>query len=851
MGIEMKNTLSNCKYNEKAVNIIDGRSFTNGLYMKSILVWTLLAATFVGNAWAKDVSNRLPLEVVERMQDRGIWQDEFDENGHALNSELNNFLDGLQTTNEEIASSDVVDNIFGQKTQLNNYKFNELYNVKVLILRSIRDNRNTNFKESKVKLVNELWKKRYLNTVLSLVKLSKVSNLSQIAVRFENLVQQDKIEILDLSENLRKRLSKKKSPHAKELLKKTNSQYAITGVFIPNQNLFAVDFAKESIEQTIVTFVHEMIHAADPELNVAKKEFKDLYPKAVTYLRKWSGEEDVSNIVNINFVQSLFFESEIKEFNDYNTSLKNEKLKELASDLDVNTLNPDELKTVRKWIQAGLRLSVLNEYHAYGKSLQFLSELVSRFGLVKGKIRKHKALVNEFLAGDDVFISKLAYDANPFGSIKLYSLRYRREEAKYNYITKLIKYLEYIYLDEIQKSVDVKENLYSQHLEPIKNMTAPSSSISMQSWAESNGFDFPSNPYQLITARLTTASTLKIKRNLKHISKVLQKNVGQLQTSKAGVLDLSDTSAGELKLLGIQWKKSRFQHIDATADSRAHVELDMVPEEIKKHFELINWTKDVHIKDQGRTFIEGELVSQNLVKLRLLKISLWLEANFQGWRDTIVGARVFLEKLRSEVNYDTRDLTEDRVFELEETLISVLEASNLDYDTVYELQVLLEELAQVYHVADSKNWSELASKSFKQFDAVRRALERVGISGSKSLNEVKESMVNDQNFFNDQLKPYVQYCKGKDLDILKASGKYGSTSKFELKNGDQFYLMLTCYNDNLFAVRQPFDFTGYMTHSFTSDERLTAKIFKGSRKVILNPVKIKVKKKRSRFLGIF
>ncbi len=847
----MKTVVTACKYYDLAVNKLDGRSFNNGLSMKKTLVLTFVSAVLMGNIWAKDVSNRLSVRLVESMQEKGIWQDEFDQAGHALNTELNDYLDGLQKEEDEIPSFEVVDNIFGQKTQSTKYTFNELYNAKIVILRSIRDQGSSDYNKAKVKSVNTLWKKRYLESILSLVKLSKVSNLSKIASRFEKQVNNNQINILDLSEVLRKKLSKNKEGHASELLKKKNDVYSVTGVYIPNQDIFAVDFAKKSIEETIVTFVHEMIHAADPELEVAKYDFKRLYPQAIAYLREWSGEKDVSNVVNLNFVQSVFYESEMSEFRKHNQLINTKKIKNLAKELDVNTLAPKELKIVREWIQAGLRLTVLNEYHAYGKSLEFLAELVSRFGLVKGKISKHKALVDEFLVGDDVFLAKLAFDANPFGSIKLYSLRYRREEEKYNFITKLIKYLEYLYLDEVKKSVDVNEQLYSSHLEPIKNITAASSTVSMQTWSQSNGFEFPTNPYQLITARLTTASTLKIKRNLKHISTILHKNVGNLQTSKAGVLDLSDTSAGELKLLGIQWKKSRFQHIDATADARAHVELDMVPNEIKKHFELINWTSDVHTTDQGRTYIEGDLVSQNLLKLRLLKISLWLDANFQGWKDSIVGARVFLEKLRSEVNYDVRDLTQDRVLELEETLIAVLEASNSDYDTVFELQVLLEELAKVYHVADSKKWTELASKSFKQFDAVRRALERVGISGSKSLKEVKEDMANKQNFFNDQLKPYVNYCKGKDLDILKASGQFQSNKKFQLANGDQFFMMLTCYNDELYAVRQPFNFTGYMTHSFTSDEKLTAKIFKGSRKVILNPVKIKAKKKRSRFLGIF
>ena len=72
--------------------------------------------------------------------------------------------------------------------------------------------------------------------------------------------------------------------------------------------MFVLDFAGDSIEQTIVTFVHEMIHAANPKVEQAYHEFNDLFPRAHDILIKWSGEKDLLQAINTNFIKSIFLE---------------------------------------------------------------------------------------------------------------------------------------------------------------------------------------------------------------------------------------------------------------------------------------------------------------------------------------------------------------------------------------------------------------------------------------------------------------------------------------------------------------------------------------------------------------
>ncbi|GEM_PF-4108154 len=806
-----------------------------------LIIFTLIISY---SAMAGSVSNKLPLGLVEQLYELSLWQDSFDENGSVENVELNNFLNGLKASNAAIPSYKVVDNMFGSEGGYNH--FSSLYPVKVQIIRYFRDVNIDEYSRDKVMLVNSAWKTRYMNSFLSLVKLSKVSGLKEIAQAFEKKLNTKKLNIVDLSPEARKLLAKESSHHEDNLMTKTNGRFNVSGVYISHRKLFAIDFARDSIEETIITFVHEMIHAADPSLEVAKRNFIELLPSAKSILQKWTGNSEIVSEINLNFLDNVFFEGDENHLNKFYKQKNENTLRSLSKKLDVDTLPDEEVAIVKEWIGSALSLSVFNEYHAYGKSLQFLKELIVDFNIVKGRVSTHKKLIEQFIHGDDLFVAKLAMASNPFSNLKIYALRYKKDKDYFVSFRKLINYLEYLYLLEIKETVDFDDNRYSKFLSSLITNDEDTLTEIRQTWNQVESLDSSLNPYELITSRLTNSTIVKIKKNLGLITESLDSNISKLQTSTAGVLDLHDISDAELKLIGIQWQGSPFQRVDDSVSSVVESSLEEISLDIKKYFELMPWSEDIYFKNRGLVYIQGETVSQKLLKLNILRTSLWIDHSFSAWTDTVLGARVLLEKIRSEVYFSSEDITETRAQQIEEALVVILEKSGNDHDKINQLSHLFEGLVKLQSNAEDEDMPEIAKSLFVKIKAIRNALQRVGIHGTKKISEVKEDLLKSQEYFNAQLIPYVKYCSDKKLKILNGKGQFNSNSRFQTVRGKEFNMMLTCYKNELYAVRQPNDFTDYMTTTFTSEGKLAAKIFKGSRKILISPVKVKVKKKAKR-----
>ena len=791
---------------------------------------------------AQIISNRIPFNLTRELYNQGLWNENYDDISTLENKSLNVFLDGLRE--KSISSSEVVDNIFGKNFTYS--QFDNLYRIKILILRYLRDRNNGDYSLTKIKSVNKLFKLRYIESIVSLVKLSKVEGLDKISDNFIKKINSNEIQIADLSPDLRKLISSFSSVHTHEFQARTDARYHVSGAFLPRKSLFVLDFAGESFEQTIVTFVHEMIHAANPDLEIASRRFFELLPQAHEILVKWSGDQDIFKSINTNFIKSIFLESKNTDISDLFLEKDNYRLIKLHQILDVQTLPDREIAVVNKWIQSGLELTVFNEYHAYGKSLEFLSELINEFKIVKGDVTKHKALVENFKYGDDAFVAMLSNSFDPFSNLKIYSFRYRKNKKQYEAYRRLLQYLEYLYLKNIKDRVSFEKTNYSRSLNKIR--------IHDQEPSQNSGLidvDSNVNPYEVIGSRVTGVAITKIENNLSYISTYLKSAINKLHTTKAGILDLSDVSSAELKLLGIQWQGSAYQINEKGLESSFYKDISDIDVEVLKYFEPVSWAKDNMVNDRGRFFVDGDVLNEKILKLRLLKLSQWLRSAFEPWTNSLLGARVFYEKLNSELYFDKNDLGIDRAIEFENIIVELLENSNEDYDSLNKLSILFDDLCELYLLTDSSELTFIRSDLENMINILKRSLERVGVSGLNSKMQNIESLMNIGEEFKGQLSFFDDYCKRSSFENLGAIGKYGSLDKFSL-NEERFYLMISCYKKKAYAVRQPGDFSDYMTVSFASSGDLVAKIFKGSRKIRLTPIKETKKiKKKSSFFDLF
>lgn len=786
-----------------------------------------------------DLSDRLPRSLVEQMVKNKTWSMDFDDDSHPKTRDVAEFLGLIEGQNS--STQVVIQNLFSNRNK--KVTLSETYPVKTQILRYYADHKSTNF----IQKVKNSWIKEYTNTILSLIKVIGGSEYTSYVKNFENAIVKGDIRVEDLSEGLRNRLAGHGHGHssAKELLNKDkHGNFTVSGVYNKERNIFAIDLARRSMEETIVTFVHEMIHASDTEVKKNEAIVIQSLPQVVTLLSKKTGENQHLSFLALDEMRQFFFEGNLAKIDSaLNAS---EQAPPKSNSLK---LNSNEEQLVRQWIKALIRTTVLNEYHAYGLSLKFLYKLNNEIDLVFGNVESYKKIIKRFANGDDVFIAEMGYLMNPFQSMKSMVLRSKKSPAQKSTLAKIANDLENIYVEELERYRDSNKG-YSNSIKLITLKERQRGQV--DAWMDD--LSLPTNPYQILTAKITTAWIYRFKENIELVNKYFMSQNSSLVALSFGVLDLHDVNQGELKLIGVQWEDSKFQNVDDEVSDLVKMDLDLIPQEIKEYFQLYQWSPSVLEDHKESSYISADAVIANLLRLKLLKLSIWFDNNFEAWKHSLVGSKVFVEKLRSGIYVNPEDIDDARSRELEDELIEILRTGDMTKDEVANLEFMLKGLLTLYKSAEGIKWSSVSSKTIQKVQFIERMLEGVGVYGSDkssedSINEVKDA-------FQAQLSKYKDYCKSnKDFYNFKGVGQFKSRDDFSL-NGESFKLMLTCNNKELYAVRQPGDFTRYMTLSFSNDKRLAAKIFKGSRKIILAPVNDSrsqeaPKKKKKGFFGLF
>ncbi len=793
--------------------------------LKSTILTLFILFKF--QAQALVASNRLPLEFVDSMMSKGLWHDDIDNSNSALARDMNKFLDGLQR-NEANEVSSVVNNIFNKEF---NYKeFQRSYFIKVWALRYLSSTESHGFNRVYIQQVYKSFKQRYISNILSLIKQSKVSGLSSMAFAFEKRLLNKEIEIIDLSKKQRESLDKHFHHGRESFSEMRDGKYIVSGAYLESRNIFLIDFLHQSFDQSIITFTHELIHAVNPKVKKAESDFERLLPLVKDIFIRLCGKDSIISTIDQAFLKNIFFEKDSSRISDFYLQKSTHTLSELKRLLDVETLNDHDLKVIKTWIRAGLDLSVFNEYHAYGLSLSFLKELVFDLNLIRGDISYHQDIVDTFTRGDDYFLSYLAQSQEQFSNLRIFGLKFKSQKRNYLAYKRLIDYLEYFYLDEINSLIKSPELHYSKSLVSLKDLRGDQSRLS-----DISNDDM--NPFAIINTEVSGSSIIKMRNNIDKVSHALKSTMNKLITTKVGILELSDMSLAELKVLGIQWGNADNEFFNYRQGELRDSSLSDIDANILSYFNIVNWDRNIYSKDRNRVYLSSTSLMSNIVKYRMLKVISYLDTIFEPWNNTLLGARVFLSKLDSSLNYNTVELEDIRVKQYEDLLVSLLESSNDDYDVLSTLSLLFDDLVSLHSMADEVDTPIISLKLSQMINLIQGSLEKVGVTGLKSMDELRDRALYMHDSLIEKLKPYKKYCARVDFEALNSQGEYNTRNKFSLSSSESFNLMLSCYKGNLFAVRQPNDFSDHMTLSFSSKGELVAKIMSGSRKVILSPIK--------------
>ena len=851
-----------------------------------LLVVAVFAISMGEASWARAevaISTQLGRDLTQAIMNEGLWDPAFDQYGNADGRDLSWFWNELGPAGRQ-PMPEVIEQLFGYRdpSRAASIRLPKLYPIKIIILRYLRERSPT----SRILQVQEAWMRQYLETALATIEEARLEDMRPILTAFREKLRTGQIKVRDLSPSERETLSQLiPSDHGVDMMARDErGRFRVSGVYQEERKYFALDFARE-VEDTIITFAHEIVHAADPQLATYRQDYLNLFGPVQKILIRWldgaSGKksdriEEIREL-GIDIVDHLFFEVNIAQFKEMADSIRARRMKQIKDDLaaqkgkeDAIEPTDEETKLIRRWIRAAIGLSVENEYRAYGLSVVVYGLLKDKFGILRPSAER-EGYIRKLLAGDAVLASEMAVRADPFLRAKsrlfprFMSPKQRDKEmdpetkALLLRINRVLSFLEFTFLDETERFEKSLNDRMSLALRQISLDGLKSESI-LPEWARPGGFDLPTHPHYFFTARMTTASVIRFTQNVELFLSEIQATNLPLATLRLGVLDMSDVSLGERKLIGVTYEDSPWTQQPDQIPGPLKQDLSSVPQEISRYFELTKWRPDAYAS--GESLISGKQVAQNLVKLRTLKASVWLDEAFPQFKMQILGIRAFLQRLRENL-YSKEEIPEQRAKEFEAELVDTFGKAEISSGELVRLRQLLSQVSWMYEVAQESKWTGMASLLNSKIQFVVQALDALGVVARQTSVTLEEEDRQSVRFFERQLQKPIGDCKSTKPNPYGLSGFWQLKGPFKVRETDEkgFSLIAFCYMQQLYLVRQPGDYLPYMSTMIEKDPRTGvsapgARVFTGGRGIHLFPyVPPKEESKESgprrKFLGLF
>lgn len=836
------------------------------------------------------LSNLLPVELVRQIHQENLWNPAFDEPSSKRGKELIFFWETLNTVSVANVDS-LVSQIFGS-VEDNSLQLPELYPIKVLIFRNALEvnisknvSSSANPETSPLLLAEKKWKRRYVEMTLTAVELSGIGELAKTARRFMERVNQGSLNVVDLTLSERKRISQLiGGSHGTSLeARSADGSYFITGVFEASRDIFALDFARP-IEQTLVSFVHEMVHAANPTIEGYRKTYAQLSPRALEILAKWCS--DLPDPIGLakDVIDHFFFEAGLYEEQGILTQLRDRQIKNLQRAIAERKqkslgeggfaireeLDEKEMETLRLWIRAAVGMTIENEYRAYGLSLLMYSVLKNRYQLFPPNKRLQEG-IEKFLSGDSWIKNNLWANMQPnfrsqfknlFSRMSIDSPQKQSSLSVFEMkLRGVLETLEILYLEEVRRFVSQANQPFSVALRLTEKETIAAESV-LPRYARPGGFDSPENPFNLnlLTVRLTTAWVMRFRQTAEAITQDFKSILEPLLTLQLGILDLHDITVGERKLLGLTYDGNPWAEDPPNLDVSLRRDLDEVSPNVAKYFKVQKWEPKVFFNYQP---LPGSELSQSLFRLRLLKAASWSEIGIPKMTETMLGVRAFIQRLR-EGTYDKSHLSRERAELLLAQLVDTWNIAKVTREDVSRLHGLVKQMQTLERLAkQDETLSEVSNVFLTRMQTLVANLDMYGLYGDKDSEELSQGDEKAKKSFHQQLEPYQKSCEGSAAEIEKSKSKRADEKrnpKMDLaptkEYGDfeiaEFHLPLTivCHRGKIHLVRSPGDTQGYMEVQ-PAGNAVEARIFVMSRPILLSPMSFPEKKKPKSCIWIF
>lgn len=825
------------------------------------LICTFILTFVTLSASAANISDKMPLHLVQYLQENKLWLPQYDNEASPEHQDLSAFFDELEKTDPNL--NEMVDSIFNPIAQTNGFdKFPVNYLQKIKILRYYK---NVSAKRARVDRIFNLLNKKYIEISAVLISTAEVKEYEPTLRRLMQQISTDQIKVVDLSPELRaEMLAQEKNEPLHGYMKNSDAyddNYAVNGLYSEKMKIIAVDLLRP-ISESVVTLAHEIVHSSDPYVQNKKNTVQQLtsyvkqkFVEKITSLPHIVADQAVQAIMSDVFYEAgrpdLFqmvtdianmrkikIERNTRIFSD-NVNIEKDKeaaaQKEAAEKAALKALMDDG--NIQSWMSSIISSTVENEYRAYVLSLAVYHKLKHKYYILPSSAKREQFISN-LTRHDFSFLKSLEASVNPFARgtelSKLFSATGELELQKKNEelakkLSQFKSILEQHYLIQSEKLFTNVPHIYREALAVINSSLAGTAGIVkndlIPDWTKPGQFDSPTNPYTVLTAKISTSTLLQFKLTLKDLLAGLKHSQEALLLMQAGILPLHNLNLGELKLLGLQRSNAPLSVVPDAVDDKVKTAFVENREVLSNLFAEQAWSPE---SLQDYNSIPQRELMKYLYQLHLAKSVFWLRTKFPIMKKNLVTLKVFGHKL-NEKFYDSGDLTDERAAELKNEIQSMLNDSFMSAADLATIRDLTQELGLLYKVSAENKWNELAGEFMSYVENAKDSMMAIGVPNNvtlKSLTGLSAALVAD---LKKQILAEYPTCATSPYLMNLTTNK-----KFNM-GGLIFRVTTICNNRQYYVLRQPGDHIGTV-RAVVQDGRPNLSVFFESKPIALEPL---------------
>jgi hypothetical protein len=831
-------------------------------FLKAFLAIGLLVFSLITNA--NDLTNLFPIEFAKNTLGSSAWKKSFEDSDSEDYRDLAQFAKTVSSA-KKMSGSDLAREVLKNP---GTYKFK--YQFLIFLKESPAE--KIKFPALSTALV-EVWNQIpiiYLNAIILMIEDSPVKEVyAPIIQKLKEMQAANSFSFIDLTPEVREEwagLSNKLhiSTSVNTLTKDSKGKYAVNGVYNNKTKVFAMDLSL-SRDENLVTFAHEIVHIADPELIASTTQLQIHFTRLATKLRilfpMGNVEEYLEGLVQDTFMEQRRTDIASVPLNrvQLTTDVLKETLDEVAE--EIRTAGYDSLlddEDFKGFVKNLIAVSVENEYKAYVFSYALYSSLKD----------EHSALIPPSQSRDQFIQKHFDHPAKLQDILKDEAQPFKRGKA----LTKLLPQYEDLtdaqkQTPEVKAAVELSDilkkliqSLYfaesklmiertTERFAPLYNLisrinfshmaTPPNAGTTTTfvdeeddiEWIRPGGYNNSiTNPYLLAEAKMGTASIIKFRENVAGLKKSIEVIEDELLTSMAGILPLNNLNFGELKWIGLMSSNEPPRSMPEMCPKEARRDMRRQDPEAMELFSRFIYNRDNGLNSE---YITYDNVRLQLYSMQLYKAVVWLRKEFPITRENFNTLIMFQRKLNRE-EYKKDEISEERASELLKEISTYIELTKPRADELKNIEFLMNSLGNINNAVRKLNLFKLADDFDRRITTAIRYFQRLGVTTSNSLKDIESDVNASVNQLLSEISQssFAKFCATSDeLQWNHVAPEFNFGAGRKMKS-----LTMYCHKRQLYVLRLPCDWVWGATTSTTDPNGLTTRVFIGGRKILMTPL---------------